>query len=63
MINIAITGGIGSGKTQVTNHLISKGFTVVDADRMSREMTSAGGKPFRISASISGIRSYLRTGA
>ena len=44
MINIAITGGIGSGKTQVTNYLISKGFVVVDADRMSREMTSAGGK-------------------
>ena len=44
MITIAITGGIGSGKTEVTNYLISKGFTVVDADRMSREMTSAGGK-------------------
>ena len=44
MITIAITGGIGSGKTQVTNYLLSKGFTVVDADRMSREMTSAGGK-------------------
>ena len=44
MINIAVTGGIGSGKTAVTNYLISKGFTVVDADRMSREMTSAGGK-------------------
>ena len=44
MIKIAITGGIGSGKTEVTNYLISKGFTVVDADRMSREMTSAGGK-------------------
>lgn len=44
MITIAITGGIGSGKTQVTNYLTSKGFTVVDADRMSREMTSAGGK-------------------
>jgi dephospho-CoA kinase len=44
MITIAITGGIGSGKTQVTNYLISKGYTVVDADRMSREMTSAGGK-------------------
>ena len=39
-----MTGGIGSGKTSVTNYLISKGFTVVDADRMSREMTSAGGK-------------------
>ena len=44
MITIAITGGIGSGKTEVTNYLISKGFTVVDADKMSREMTAAGGK-------------------
>lgn len=44
MITIAITGGIGSGKTEVTNYLTSKGFTVVDADKMSREMTSAGGK-------------------
>lgn len=44
MITIAITGGIGSGKTEVTNYLISKGYTVVDADKMSREMTSAGGK-------------------
>lgn len=44
MIMIALTGGIGSGKTEVTNYLMSKGFTVVDADRMSREMTSAGGK-------------------
>ncbi len=44
MLTIAITGGIGSGKTQVTNYLLSKGYTVVDADKMSREMTSAGGK-------------------
>ena len=44
MINIAITGGIGSGKTEVTNYLTGKGYTVVDADKMSREMTSAGGK-------------------
>ena len=44
MITIAITGGIGSGKTEVTNYLTSKGYTVVDADKMSREMTSAGGK-------------------
>ena len=44
MINIAITGGIASGKTQVTNYLISKGYTVVDADSMSREMTAPGGK-------------------
>ena len=44
MFTIAVTGGIGSGKTQVTNYLISKGFTVIDADKMSREMTAAGGK-------------------
>ncbi len=44
MKTIAITGGIGSGKSTVTDYLISRGYTVIDADRMSREMTSAGGK-------------------
>ena len=44
MKTIAITGGIGSGKTAVSNYLAQLGYTVVDADRMSREMTSAGGK-------------------
>ena len=45
MINVAITGGIGSGKSCITNHLIDKGFTVIDADKMSREMTAAGFLP------------------
>lgn len=44
MRTIAITGGIGSGKSVVTDYLISRGFTVIDADKMSREMTSPGGK-------------------
>ena len=44
MITIAITGGIGAGKSTVTDHLISKGWTVIDADKMSREMTGPGGK-------------------
>lgn len=44
MKTIAITGGIGSGKTTVADYLTGKGFTVIDADRMSREMTSPGGK-------------------
>ena len=44
MINIAITGGIGSGKSCITSYLTERGFTVVDADKMSREMTAAGGK-------------------
>lgn len=44
MITIAVTGGIGAGKSTVTEYLVSKGFTVIDADRMSREMTGPGGK-------------------
>lgn len=63
MITIAITGGIGSGKTQVTNYLISKGFTVVDADRMSREMTSAGGKAIPYIAEHFGASFILEDGS
>lgn len=44
MLNIAISGGIGSGKSTVTKYLISKGYTVIDADKMAREITSPGGK-------------------
>lgn len=44
MLNIAITGGIGSGKTQVSEYIRSQGFNVVDADALSREMTAPGGK-------------------
>lgn len=44
MLNIAITGGIGSGKTEVSNHLRSLGYTVIDADAISRAMTAEGGK-------------------
>ena len=44
MINIAITGGIGSGKSCITSYLTEQGFTVIDADKMSREMTTSGGK-------------------
>ena len=44
MLTIAVTGGIGAGKSTVTDYLTGRGYTVIDADRMSREMTSAGGK-------------------
>ena len=44
MLNIAITGGIGSGKTSVTEIIRSCGYTVIDADAMSRELTSSGGR-------------------
>ena len=44
MIKIGITGGIGAGKTTATDYLKSRGYTVVDADEISREITSSGGK-------------------
>ena len=47
MITIAVTGGIGAGKSTVTDHLIELGYTVIDADKMSRDMTAAGGKAMR----------------
>lgn len=43
MMRIAITGGIGSGKTVITNYLEHLGFTIIDADVISREMTGPGG--------------------
>ena len=44
MKTIAVTGGIAAGKSTVTDYLISKGYMVVDADKMAREMTGPGGK-------------------
>ncbi len=44
MKTIAITGGIGSGKSTVTAYLTEMGYGVIDADKMSRDMTSPSGK-------------------
>lgn len=38
MKKIGITGGIGSGKSTVTEYLISLGFHVLDADMAAREL-------------------------
>jgi dephospho-CoA kinase len=39
---IGLTGGIGSGKSTVTDFLISKGFHVLDADKIAREIVMLG---------------------
>ena len=44
MLNIAITGGIASGKSLVSEYLRTLGYTVIDADEMAREITGSGGK-------------------
>ena len=42
MIVIGITGGIGTGKSTVTEHLKDRGFIVIDTDRMSHDITAKG---------------------
>ena len=44
MKSIAITGGIGSGKSTATEYLQEKGYIVIDADKMARELTEPGGR-------------------
>jgi len=41
MLRIALTGGIGSGKTAVTQHLSALGVPVLDADDFSHQATRA----------------------
>lgn len=35
---LGLTGGISSGKSTVSNHFISKGFSVIDADLVAKEV-------------------------
>lgn len=38
MKRIGITGGMGSGKSTVTDYLLEKGYHVLDADKIAREI-------------------------
>ena len=42
MLKIALTGGIGSGKTTVSDYFRELGAPVIDADETSHEVTQAG---------------------
>ncbi|MEO8401031.1 MAG: dephospho-CoA kinase [Gammaproteobacteria bacterium] len=39
MLVIGLTGGIGSGKTTVANLFAQKGVTIIDTDKLSRDLT------------------------
>ena len=43
MFVIGITGGIGAGKSSVASTFMERGFRVLDADEISREVTSLNG--------------------
>ena len=42
MLNVALTGGIGSGKTTVANLLVDLGAKLIDADVLAREVVAPG---------------------
>ena len=44
MFKLGLTGGIGSGKTQVANWLGAWGADVIDTDLIAHELTAAGGR-------------------
>lgn len=41
---IGLTGGIGSGKSTVSEYLQKKGLTIIDADKIAREIVVPGSK-------------------
>lgn len=38
MLKVGLTGGIGSGKTTLSNYIMRKNIPVVDADAVSRQV-------------------------
>jgi dephospho-CoA kinase len=42
MLRVGLSGGIGSGKSTVSQHLASLGAVVIDADQLAREVVATG---------------------
>lgn len=61
MIIIGLTGGIGSGKTTVSEYLISKGYKVIDADKIARELLYGKySDPLKESCSVSALQQVVQ---
>jgi dephospho-CoA kinase len=59
MLRVGITGGIGSGKTALTDWLAGKGIVIVDADLASRTIVAPGQPALREIADTFGSK-YLQ---
>ena len=46
MLVVALTGGIGAGKSSASARLVARGAVLVDADAVAKELQQAGGKGF-----------------
>ena len=45
-ITIGITGSIGTGKSTVSKYLVSKGYVVIDADQISKDIYYIGSEAY-----------------
>jgi dephospho-CoA kinase len=63
VLKIALTGGIGSGKTTVTNRFRELSVPVFDADEVSREITRTGESAVKRIAKHFGDRVILSDGS
>ena len=62
MFVLGVTGGIGSGKSTVSDILANKGIRVLDADKISKEVTDVNGIALPEIAEVFGNRA-IRNGA
>lgn len=62
MLKIGLTGGIGSGKTEISNLLSSLGVKIIDTDVISRSLTNIGGKAIPFIENDFGKRSICKNG-
>ncbi len=60
---IAITGGIGSGKSTVGEMVAAKGYPVIDSDKIAREITGPGSPAVREIAEAFGSEVLTADGA
>ena len=63
MVRLGLTGGIGSGKSTVASLFVQHGAVLIDADAISRQVTSAGGKAIKSIAGILGAQYITSDGA
>jgi len=52
---IGLTGGVGSGKSTVSAYLSDKGYPVLDADKIAREIVAPGGDALKSLVSVFGL--------
>ena len=55
MLVIALTGGVGSGKSSVAALLVGLGVPVIDADEISHELTAPGGEVLDLITEVFGV--------